>query len=104
MTVELTDEERQVAAWMWPHIDFGKSQVSIHILEADKTTWKHGQEVTFGSHFVFDRPGGLAGSPYKKQYKGTFRLFEKDVDKDWIAKHLPIAKRVWEKRLNVRGE
>lgn len=85
-----------IQKWIWPHVDFGKKQVCAKFL--GEPNHKHGETIEFES------PLELLGNGVKyngnlKNYKGVFRLIEKDLYRDdWMAEALPLAKEYWEKK------
>jgi len=90
--------------YIWPHIDLGKSQVCAKTLFGDKMyDYKHGEIVEFVNELNLKGTGihvdivEKNGKKYKvmHKYKGTFRLVDKDFDKQWIRDNMKELKEEW---------
>lgn len=90
----LTVKTEQVKPYIWPHIDFGNSQVCAKFL--GELNHKHGTIVEFESDFDF-RGLGMKAAHQPIKYKGIFRILDAGLYCDeWMREALPIAKQLYE--------
>lgn len=82
------DLETKVRRYMWPHFDFGSSQICAKFilrLNSDVPP----SYVVHGAVYSFFKPFG------GEVTKATFRLFDKDFEKSFITEGKPIAQKIW---------
>ena len=78
--------KENVAKYMWPHLDYGKSQYAYNDLRRN-----HGDKRTI----VWEDSQGK----HLSKETCVFRLLDANLyDEEWVKEALPIAKQIWEEK------